>query len=81
MFKFDSEDLKFWIGKNRNEFLEKYVNDAEFNIKRSNNVLEMYYNGIDFNGNFKEKAEDIIFDDNGNKIGRRELSNVPLYRI
>ena len=76
---FKESDMKKWLGKDPVDFLEEYVNDINNNIERSENTVELYYKGIEFQGNFKTKPEDIIIADNGNKIGRIEVSGVPLY--
>jgi hypothetical protein len=76
---FTSSDLNEWIGKEPISFLEKYVDDRENKIERDDNVLELYYNAVDFQGNFREKSEDIIIGDNGEKNARIEISAVPLY--
>lgn len=76
---FSETDLNNLKGKEAIPFFEEYVNDRENKIKRDENVLELYYNGIEFKGNFKDKREDLIIGDDGTPTGRIEISGVPLY--
>jgi hypothetical protein len=70
---FTDGDLNFWLDKNPDDFLNLYVNNKDNKIKRTENTVELYYNGVDFEGNLKQ----IPFEDKS--FGFYELSRAPLY--
>ena len=69
---FNNDDLQKWIDTPAEDFLEVYVNDQGNKIERSENVLEVYYNAIEF------EQERLIL---GNKpnLGGVTISIAPLY--
>ena len=72
---FDKNDLAKWKSICSSDFLNYYMNNTSENIERSQNTIECYYNGEDFNNNI----EAIPF--NNKEFGMIELSRVPLYSI
>ena len=76
---FSISDLQNSLKLKRNDFFAKYIQDKDNKIERSENIIEMYYKGTEFVGNFKDTKKNTIIGDNGENIGRLEVSRVPLY--
>lgn len=72
---FTEVDKNEWKTKSSDEFLSKYIDNPLGDVERTGNVLELYYNGKEFDeGNFKR----MYFTEDEN-YGFVELSRVNLY--
>ncbi len=72
---FSEADKNEWLTKTSDEFLSKYIDNPLGDVERTGNVLELYYNGTEFEeGNFKR----MYFTEDEN-YGFVELSRVNLY--